>query len=460
MSKILLYQEPSTGVTTNGTQHAFFINENGIPAVKNGSQVITFGTSGYAFAGSSGSSGMNGTNGLSGTSGFSGTSGQDGAPGDIGPAGSNGSSGMSGTSGINGIDGVSGTSGISYGTSGISGTSGVSLGAKSKAGSIPITGFTFNETTGTYDYDVVFSEAYNNTNYSVSINLVDTNIDNQQDPYSYYPTWTSEKTISGFTINTLGDPTVGLTSVVVEWMAISQGETGVAVAGTSGTSGTSPAGGSADLINLDVKNAELDRTQTIAGGYSYLHGFFGNTNHWGTDSNRNYEFGHTYPVVIPTGASIDYIYFPINLDVADTNITFKVVVWDRKPGTYYPNNKLAEETFTYSGSTTGYKFIAYNLDWTNTGYSENHFFVSIVGYDATGTVYRFRSSVIQYNFDSTYGLFNLSNGDGAANYLHGVTTVFNPSWIASGVPSTYGPGSYGSIQFTTPFIPFFYNIVP
>lgn len=255
MSKILLYNEATTGVTTGLSQYAFFINENGLPTVKSGSQVTTFGTSGYAMQGSSGSSGMNGTNGFSGTSGISGTSGQDGAPGDIGAAGSNGSSGMSGTSGINGIDGMSGTSGISYGTSGISGTSGVSLGAKSKAGSIPVTGFTYNATTGTYEYDVIFVEAYANTNYSISINLVDGTINNQQDPYSYYPTWTSEKTVSGFTINTLGDPSQ-YPNVTVEWMAISQGETGVAgssgssgqtgasgTSGVSGSSGTSAAGG-------------------------------------------------------------------------------------------------------------------------------------------------------------------------------------------------------------------------
>jgi hypothetical protein len=135
MSKILLYQEASTGVTTNETQYAFYINEDGLPAVKNGSEVIIFGTSGYAFAGSSGSSGINGSIGTSGSSGVSGTSGQDGAPGDIGPSGSSGSSGVSGTNGINGIDGASGssgaagssgTSGQTFGTSGVSGTAGSS----------------------------------------------------------------------------------------------------------------------------------------------------------------------------------------------------------------------------------------------------------------------------------------------------------------------------------------------
>lgn len=56
MSKIVLYQEAITGVTTNGEQYALFINEDGLPTVKNGSQVVVFGTSGYAMQGSSGSS--------------------------------------------------------------------------------------------------------------------------------------------------------------------------------------------------------------------------------------------------------------------------------------------------------------------------------------------------------------------------------------------------------------------
>jgi collagen type VII alpha len=130
MSKILLYQENSTGVTTNETQYAFYINENGLPAVKNGSEVITFGTSGYAFSGSSGSSGQNGTKGSSGSSGASGTSGQDGAPGDTGAAGDNGTSGVSGTSGINGVDGASGSSGAA----GSAGTSGLSFGSSGTSG--------------------------------------------------------------------------------------------------------------------------------------------------------------------------------------------------------------------------------------------------------------------------------------------------------------------------------------
>lgn len=141
-----MYTGATTGVTTNEGQHAFFINENGLPAVKSGSQTIVFSTSGSAFTGSSGSSGLNGSKGSSGSSGVSGTSGQDGAPGDIGAAGSNGTNGSSGTSGINGVDGAagssgangsSGSSGQTYGTSGSSGATGSSgsSGAPGAAGS-------------------------------------------------------------------------------------------------------------------------------------------------------------------------------------------------------------------------------------------------------------------------------------------------------------------------------------
>jgi hypothetical protein len=278
MSKILLYQEASTGVTTNETQYAFYINEDGLPAVKNGSEVITFGTSGYAFSGSSGSSGANGTKGSSGSSGASGTSGQDGAPGNIGPAGSSGSSGVSGTNGINGIDGAagssgasgsagtsgetfgtSGTSGSSFGTSGssggagVSGTSGVNgsngstaLGAASKGGSVSYSGFTYNATTTNWDYDVVFSTPFANTNYSISISLNDITVNNQPEPYNINPIWSSEKSVSGFTINSQADPGgYGSDVPTVEWLAVSQGETGVS--GAPGSSGTSGANGSSGI---------------------------------------------------------------------------------------------------------------------------------------------------------------------------------------------------------------------
>lgn len=267
-----MYSGTTTGVTTNGDQYAFFINENGLPTVKHGSQVITFGTSGYAFAGSSGTSGVRGTSGVSGTAGISGTSGQNGAPGDIGTAGRNGTSGVSGTAGINGVDGASGstgsagTSGLSYGTSGssgvngssgVSGTSGVNgsngstaLGAASKGGSFIVTGFSYNETTAVWNKVITFSTPFANTNYSISINYIDNTIDNQQDPYNFYPSWASVKTVSGFTINTLSDNT-SYPRVSCEWLAVSQGETGVSGApgssGTSGRSGTNGAPGTSGL---------------------------------------------------------------------------------------------------------------------------------------------------------------------------------------------------------------------
>jgi hypothetical protein len=624
MSKIVLYQEPVTGVTTNGEQYAFFINEDGLPTVKNGSQVVTFGTSGYALQGSSGSSGQNGTSGNSGSSGVSGTSGQDGATGEVGPGGSSGSSGESGSSGINGVDGGNGTagsSGLSYGTSGSSGASGssgssgitgtagssgaslakvyedtmysqnssfiivntgqtrnaVAYFPQSEFGGLPLafyqnafdnpsqntfTGVTANSavttplqtflngkkltsiklnriannpsvpisggtecfttsanlliykgtiaTSGSLSVSLVktvdISELINfNVSGSTTTATIDLTADNIQTEHNEYIYVQINRTIdavnsvtkfanapginvffetvasgilgtngtagssgsagsSGLSFGTSGSSGSAGSSGLSFGTSGSSGASGAigssGSSGANGSSGTSAGGGGGitDLVNPYIKNAELDKTQTVAGSFSYLHGFFGNASHWGTDSNKNYEYGHTYPVVIPTGDTIDYVYFPINLDVANTNITFKIVVWDRKPGTYYPNNKLSEDTFTYSGATTGYKMLAYNLDYTNTGNTENHLFISLVGYDSTGTVYRFRQSVVQYNYDSAYGFIDLSNGDVANNYLHGVTIVFNSNW-AAGVPSVYGPGSYGNIQFGTPFIPFFYNIV-
>ena len=240
-SKILMYSGTTTGTTTTGDQYAFFINETGLPTVKNGSQTITFGTNGYAFAGSSGSSGQSGSNGSSGTNGVSGTSGQNGAPGDIGTAGVSGTSGVSGTAGINGVDGgigSAGTSGLSYGSSGSSGLSGTNgltaLGAASKGGSVPITGFTGDPLI----YNVVFASNFANTNYSViaTYNGVEVVAVGGLDP------WVINKTISGFTINTglTGPVDPSIDTIDVDWLAVSQGETGVSGApGSSGSAGSS-----------------------------------------------------------------------------------------------------------------------------------------------------------------------------------------------------------------------------
>jgi hypothetical protein len=155
MSKILLYQEATTGVTTNGEQHAFFINENGVPTVKNGSQVITFSTSGSAFTGSSGSSGANGSAGVNGTAGSSGESGATGASGSSGSSGATGSSGSSGANGLDGAVGAdgavgsSGTSGQTYGTSGSSGATG-SSGSSGAPGAAGTSGTSGQEGLGNY----------------------------------------------------------------------------------------------------------------------------------------------------------------------------------------------------------------------------------------------------------------------------------------------------------------------
>jgi hypothetical protein len=158
MSKIILYEEAITGVTTNGEQYALFINEDGLPTVKNGSQVVVFGTSGYAMQGSSGSSGLNGTNGLSGTSGedgSDGSSGQDGEMGSSGTSGVEGSSGTSGADGLSGDNGSSGSSGLSYGTSGLSGSAGSSGTSLAKVYENVAPGFSDYTTNQTLQYDAM-----------------------------------------------------------------------------------------------------------------------------------------------------------------------------------------------------------------------------------------------------------------------------------------------------------------
>lgn len=191
-----MYSGSTTGTTTTGDQYAFFINENGLPSIKKGSQVITFGTSGYAMQGSSGSSGANGSSGASGSSGVSGTSGQDGAPGSAGVAGTAGSSGESGTAGINGIDGANGssgtsgaggTSGLSYGssgTSGITGTAGSSGASLAKVTEDAIFGYsTWSSNYAQYrDASIYFSA------FDYSVNFIETPFALSGDTFESYTT--------------------------------------------------------------------------------------------------------------------------------------------------------------------------------------------------------------------------------------------------------------------------------
>ena len=457
MSKIVMYSGTTTGVTTNGDQYAFFINENGIPTVKNGSQVITFGTSGYAFAGSSGSSGINGSNGQNGTSGFSGTSGQDGAPGDFGPAGTSGSSGFSGTSGIDGYtgqDGSSGTSGLSYGTSG---TSGVSLGAKSKAGTFDMFEMTLQEGgefTGFWYYDVSFVQAYSDTNYSTTITTINS--------YSDYYIEVTNKTTNGFRVYIVIDnPPTELGVAFIDWLCVSHGETGVPVAGTSGTSGTSAAGGvGGPSLSEELLNVQLNAGTTVNGDNEYLYGFFGYAQHWGYGNYRNYWFGQTYPCTIPKDKTVQNVYFPI--EVSNTKpVQYHVIIWKNTPGSFYPAERVSLDSFTLSGLTTGYNVIEYAVNFTNDGtYGDDTlFFISIARYDADGDAHRFRHCVAYYYDIDKMGIFNHSS----KNFMSGgqgmVTTMFNMDWNG-GVPSTYSPGSYGTMNFGVynEAIPFFWNL--
>jgi hypothetical protein len=503
MSKILLYQEATTGVTTSGEQHAFFINENGLPAVKNGSQTIVFGTSGAAFTGSSGSSGANGSIGTSGSSGVSGTSGQDGAPGDTGAAGDNGTSGVSGTSGINGADGASGssgeagtagTSGISYGTSGssgftgtagssgVSGTNGLTaVGAASKGGSVPLTGFTGD----TLVYNVVFASNFANTNYSVSVEYTGEEAGSASglDPFI------TNKSVSGFTINTgfAGlDPS--LDTIIVDWLAVSQGETGVAgapgssgtagsagssglsygssgtsgAAGMNGTSGTSAGGGAAGpSISEELLNVQMLSGTTVNGDNEVLYGFFGNTSHWGYGAYRNYWIAQTYPCTIPVDKKVATAYFPIEVDNTKA-VQYHIIIWKNTPGSFYPDERVSLDSFTLSGLTTGYNVIEYDVNFTNDGsYGDDTlFFITIARFDPDGDAHRFRKCVAYYFDIDKMGVFNHTSKNFMIGTGQGVlTTVFNPDW--STVPSTYVPGSSGGIYFgiyNDEAIPFFWNL--
>ena len=416
-----MYTGATTGVTTNEGQHAFFINENGLPAVKSGSQTIVFSTSGSAFTGSSGSSGQNGTKGSSGSSGASGTSGQDGATGSTGAGGTSGSSGVSGSSGINGVDGAAGTSGINgstgsagtsgqtYGTSGSSGATGSSgssgvsgtngataLGAASKGGTIPLTGFTYNATTTNWDYDVVFSTPFANTNYSVSINVTDINTDNTPDPYNVFPIWNSEKSVTGFTINTTTDPTSYPNPPRVDWLAVSQGETGVSGApgssgtsggtgssgssGANGSSGTSAGGGGGDTLQTQQIGVAASQP-TIYGSATQWRSIYGDAIDLDQGSGGQYdnqEFGFIQPLFLEAGETIEKVGFYMMDYTSSGTASFKVIICDKHPNAYLPWNLLHSETLTFTHDNVGNKFISFDYDFTNTGSTRNTYFVYIL----------------------------------------------------------------------------------
>jgi hypothetical protein len=450
-----MYSGTTTGTTTNGDQYAFFINETGLPTVKNGSQVITFGTSGYALQGSSGTSGVRGTSGVSGTNGVSGTSGQDGAPGDTGSAGNNGTSGVSGTAGINGVDGGGGTagsSGLSYGSSGTSGASG-SAGSAGSAGSSGATGATGSS-----------GNAGSSGSSGLSYGSSGTSGTNGN---SF--TWRGPFDITGTTnyylrdvVNYLGSSyicTTAHTSVASFyapwWSLMVQAGTN----GVSGTNGTSSSGGGGGVINsknYEICNVDLTSGTTVNGGFEFLGGMFGITSHWGYDSSRNYEFGATYPINIAVGKTLKDVIFPIEIDAAGS-VPYKVVIWKKQPGTFYPGDKIVVDDFNITGAT-GYAVVEYNVDFLNDGtyQSGDLFFMSIWRLDSAGNKQRYRSCANTYQDVGFMGIFNTTTKNFASGYQHSMTTIFNSDWNTA-VPATYGPGATGSIEFGGG-IPLFWRI--
>ena len=414
MSKILLYSEPTTGVTTNGEQHAFYVDENGIPTVKHGSQVIQFGTSGYAFAGSSGSSGINGTNGYSGTSGISGTSGQDGAPGDFGPAGSSGSSGESGSSGINGIDGATGTSGssgISYGTSGSSGSNGANgLGAKSKAGTISCIDMIYVDggaMAGFSYIDITFSEAFGNSNYSISTTPVNF--------YDDYYLEITDKTENGFRLYwTL--PDVDKTNLFIDWLAISHGETGVAVAGSSGSSGVSGGGGGGSAVtpqNVTVSYTGQTPYNYYGTDYYQWKTKYFSSNYLDRGTGGGYidnVWGYIVPFVLKPGESIKKVGGYVNSKITGT-AECKLAVFNNDPKGDAPYQKLQENTLTVT--CPGYSdliWMTWDYNFTNTTGAEAQFWFMLL-------------YPIRLNND-----FEFSQGYRDIYYWTGPTTVYPQLW--------------------------------
>ena len=218
--------------------------------------------------------------------------------------------------------------------------------------------------------------------------------------------------------------------------------------GGTGTSGTSAGGGGAiNSKNYEIMNVDLTSGTTVNGGWEYLGGMFGITSHWGFDSSRNYEFGATYPVNIAVGKTLKDVIFPIEIDAAGS-VPYKIVIWGKQAGTFYPGAKITVDEFNITGAT-GYNVIEYNVDFLNDGsyQSSDLFFISIWRLDTAGNKHRFRSSVNTYQDVGYMGIFNPSTKDFASGFQHSMTTIFNSDWNGGGVPATYGTGASGSIYF-------------
>ncbi len=226
----------------------------------------------------------------------------------------------------------------------------------------------------------------------------------------------------------------------------SSGSSGVS--GSSGTSAPGGGGGPINSKNFEICNVDLTSGTTVNGGWEYLGGMFGITSHWGYDSSRNYEFGCTYPINIAEGKTLKDVIFPIGVDNTGS-VPYKIVIWKKQPGTFYPGDKIAVDSFNVSPEGTGYVVVEYNVDFLNDGsYQEDDlFFISIWRLDSAGDKHRFRTSVNVYQDIGYLGIFNPSTKDFASGFQHSVTTIFNSDWNGGGVPSTYGTGASGSIYF-------------
>ena len=154
----------------------------------------------------------------------------------------NGNDGTSGSSGTSGISGAAGATGAA-GTSGTSGITPLGLSAKN----YKVAGSDFTQVTPPsgidWYYDVVFSQPFSSTDYSIDIQWDDTAIGPKYNDLSNVNSqWTiTNKTVSGFRANVAYNDTFDTDVADIFIQAIATGET--AVSGTSGTSGSSGTSG-------------------------------------------------------------------------------------------------------------------------------------------------------------------------------------------------------------------------
>ena len=167
------------------------------------------------------------------------------------------------------------------------------------------------------------------------------------------------------------------------------------------------------------------------------------------------------PVTVPAGKQLTTVYFPLECDIANTNIPFKFVMWNKKDGTYYPYDYLGHIDHIFNFDSTGYKVVAFDINFPNDGSwgnTDNTFFLSVVANDLDMAM-RFRSYVDFYNYDLRGGIFNPSDGTFRGNEVYGLNRVYNTSWFElSGIPSIYAPGPGNGYTMGQTNNPCFYSI--